>query len=46
MFYVYFAGNSNNKTAIQAKTRKQAIELFAALNNVLVSPYIMTSRKS
>jgi len=44
IFYVYFAGNSGNKTPIQAKSRKEAISLFAAIKNINVSDYILTSK--
>ena len=43
LYYVYFLG-TRQRTAIQAKTRKEAIALFAALHSVPVSQYIVTSK--
>lgn len=44
LYYVYFAGCSESKTAVEAKTRKEAINIFAALHGVKPSSYIMTSK--
>jgi len=43
LFYVYFAGTSN-KTAIQAETRNEARQIFAEMNKILLSDYIVTSK--
>jgi hypothetical protein len=43
-FWVHFVGTKNGKW-INAKSMKRAKELFAEVEGVLVSPYIVASKK-
>lgn len=44
LYYVSFIGTIADKTLIKAKTRNEARQIFASLNNVNLSDYIVTSK--
>jgi hypothetical protein len=44
LFNVAFIGNRANETQVQARTMKQAKELFAAINHVNGTDYIVARK--
>lgn len=44
LFHIYFAGGGLTRTPIMARTMKEAKQLFADMNGVCLSSYILGSK--